>query len=172
MAFDKFRRAQEPADVNLVPVMNLFVVLIPFLLLSAAFYHVSVIPTSLPSQGATSGEAPEPNLKQVTVNLQVELERIVLSVSNADLPPEELEALALEILRLPDAHDVQTLSRALAEVKRRYPESDTIVLLPGDGVVYLDVVLVIDAARELVEKQGEKEKRTPLFPVVVLSKKV
>ena len=94
MAFDKFRQAKEPTDVDLIPVMNLFVVLIPFLLLSAAFFHVGVIPTSLPSQGATTGEAPEPNLKQVTVNLQVEADRLVVSASNEALEPERLDELA------------------------------------------------------------------------------
>ena len=55
MGFDAYRRKRaEPADINLTPVMNLFVVLIPFLLLSAAFFHVSVIPTSLPTQQQAS----------------------------------------------------------------------------------------------------------------------
>jgi len=36
-------------DINLVPIMNLFVVLIPFLLMSAAFFHISVINASVPA---------------------------------------------------------------------------------------------------------------------------
>jgi len=173
VAFDKFRKARASMDVDLIPVMNLFVVLIPFLLLSAAFFHVGVIPTSLPSQGASSGEAAEPNLAQVTVNLQVNTDHITLSVSNDALAQEVLDQLALELPRPGDGSELPQLQAALRQIKLMYAESDTVVLLPGEGVRYKDVVTVLDAARETVEHAGEaNELRTPLFPVVVLSRKV
>ena len=48
--FDRYRRTvEETQDLDLLPVMNLFMVLIPFLLMGAAFFHIGVIPASLPS---------------------------------------------------------------------------------------------------------------------------
>ena len=54
--FEEWRQAkEEDHDLNLIPVMNLFMVLIPFLLMGAAFFHMAVIPTSTPSHLATDG---------------------------------------------------------------------------------------------------------------------
>ena len=44
----QWRKARREAEeVNLLPVMNLMVTLIPFLLLGAAFYKLGNIPTSI-----------------------------------------------------------------------------------------------------------------------------
>jgi len=47
----KRRRSREivAADIEVMPLMNLFIVLIPLLLLSAVFIEVSVIDMALPS---------------------------------------------------------------------------------------------------------------------------
>jgi len=172
VAFDRYRHAREVADVDLIPVMNLFVVMIPFLLLSAAFLHVGVIPTSLPSRGAgTSDVATE--LNKITLNLQINPDGIVLSASNPELDPELLESLATTVPRVNGELDLPTLNTVLAGLKTSYPASDTVILLPATGTPYVDVVRVLDASRERTVDAGEPtERHEPLFPVVVLSKKV
>ena len=168
MGFDKWRSAREEMEVDLIPVMNLFVVLIPFLLLAAAFYHVGVIPTSLPSQtDGTSDIAAD--TRSVTVNLQIEDGRIALSASNAALDEETLAQLSMEIAD----GELDLLRTALYQIKTLYPDSDTVVVLPAAGVSYQEVVAVLDAAREITLDAGTPEERKlPLFPVVVLSRKV
>jgi len=42
-------RNVKDADVNIIPVMNIFLLLIPFLLLTAAFVRLAVVELSLPS---------------------------------------------------------------------------------------------------------------------------
>ncbi len=174
MAFKKFRAAKEPADINLTPVMNLFVVLIPFLLLSAAFYHVGVIPTSLPSQSPGPGDDAEPNLKKVTVNLKIDEQEVSISASNGHLPPETLSEVAMTIPHMSDGKpDLETLGKALYSIKSLYPDSDTVVVLPANGVTYKTVVKVLDTAREPKQEateEGGEDKSIPLFPVAVLSR--
>lgn len=172
MAFDRFHRKKDEMGVDLIPVMNLFVVLIPFLLLSAAFFHVGVIPTSLPSQSDSASDiATSPHA--VTVNLEVELDAIHISASNPSLDEEALAALSMTVPRTGEGYDLEVLTTALAQIKGAYAESDTVIVLPGEGIYYRDVVSVLDAARERVTDPGTpEEKRVPLFPVVVLSKKV
>ncbi len=170
--FSRYRSAREVADVNLIPVMNLFVTLIPFLLLAAAFYHVSVIPTSLPSQTDGSSDIASDEIS-VTVNLLVEKQRIILTASSAVLAEETLSELSLEIKKNgKKGFDLKMLSKALVEIKKRYSKSDTVVVLPADDVPYEDIVRILDTAREYKFKKGKKEMSTPLFPVVVLSRKV
>ena len=42
------REDEGPVDLNMVPIMNLFLAMIPFLLMCAAFFQVSVINSRLP----------------------------------------------------------------------------------------------------------------------------
>lgn len=171
MGFSKFRRARDAAEVDLIPVMNLFVVMIPFLLLSAAFLHVGVIPTTVPTRSEGSSDVAANELA-VTINVVLAAEELRLSASHATLDPEVLAELATTIPRDGEFHDLEAFSQVLAGIKRQYPESDTMILLPDTGVVYKDVVTVLDASRELVIDEGTPtERRVALFPVAVLSKR-
>ncbi len=172
MQFSRFRNAREELEVNLIPVMNLFVTLIPFLLLAAAFYHVGVIPTSLPAQtDGTSDIAAD--ARSLTVNLLIEPEKIQLSVSNSVLDEATLAALSLTLERTDKGFDLILLGEALHQIKLNYDKSDTVIVLPTDNVQYKDVVRILDTAREISINRGTPEEvRIPLFPVVVLSRKV
>lgn len=169
--FSRFQSAREAADVNLIPVMNLFVTLIPFLLLAAAFYHVSVIPTSLPSQTEGVSDTAADDVS-VTVNLLVEKQKIRLTASSATIDENTLSELTLEIRRKNGSFDLDMLTRALVEIKKRYRKSDTVIVLPADDIPYRDIVQILDTSRERRIKQKNREISEPLFPVVVLSKKV
>jgi biopolymer transport protein ExbD len=170
--FNRYRRVRQEIEVNLIPVMNLFVTLIPFLLLAAAFYHVGVIPTSLPSQtDGVSDIAADP--RAVTVNLLIEPERIQLSASSAVLSEETLAALTANLKREAKGFDLEKLGEALHAIKLRFEKSDTVIVMPSDRVEFQDVVRVLDVAREITLHKGTPEEvRIPLFPVVVLSRKV
>ena len=148
--------------------MNLFVVLIPFLLMSAAFFHVAVIPTSLPSHGASEGGEEADDAGRVTVNLYVAEAAISVSATSPSLDEEALEQLSHTILSDGGAYDLDRLGAVLADIKADYDRSDTVVVLPEAEVSYRDVVRVLDAARE-VTRGGST---VPLFPVVVLSRKL
>lgn len=172
MRFARFRRVREEAEVNLIPVMNLFVTLIPFLLLAAAFYHVGVIPASLPSQTDEESDIADDKLS-VTVNLLVESNKIHLTASSSGLDEETLADLSVIIDKTDQGFDLTNLGKALYQIKFKYNESDTVVVLPTDDVPYEDIVRILDVAREFRMNKGtEEEVRIPLFPVVVLSRKV
>jgi biopolymer transport protein ExbD len=42
------RKEMEDGEPNLVPIMNMFLVIIPFLLMSASFYQIKAVNTSIP----------------------------------------------------------------------------------------------------------------------------
>ncbi len=170
MSFEAYRRKRaNAADIDLTPVMNLFVVLIPFLLLSAAFFHVGVIPTSLPTQQQGSSDVSQ-QLDTVTIQVEVTPDALHVSATNPGLSEKVLEELGAKFVRSEDgAFAEDDMSALLTAIKRRYPASDTVIVLPAPGVVYRDVVRVLDVAREYEREDGEK---VPLFPVVVMSRKV
>ena len=63
----KNRRSDEEPDVNMIPIMNIFLVIIPFLLTSVSFFHIKAISTSVPVL-ADSGPTTE---KQQEIKLTV-----------------------------------------------------------------------------------------------------
>lgn len=79
------REQDESQEVNLVPIMNLVLILIPLLLLSIVFLEVAVIEVQMtqPTMQRT-GEPPEP---QERLRLYVTLEGFSISRGHYALPP-------------------------------------------------------------------------------------
>lgn len=171
--FDRFKaQAKSAQELNLIPIMNLMMVLIPFLLLGAAFFHIGVIPTSLPTHTPASPGEPPDNRTVITLNMQIEPDKILVTGSAAGLTEEETEALSAEFGRRPGGgYDVQALQRHIERIKDQYPKSDTVVIVPDDRVKYKDLVEVLDYTREkIIPVEGKDPIRKPLFAVTVFSK--
>ncbi len=167
--FSTFRKAREaPKELNVLPVMNLMVTLIPFLLLGASFYKIAVIPATIPSHD-TSAEADlkPPSDEIITLNLILEVEQIRLSASSATVAPEVLDTFK-SVVPLAGGLDAAQLTEAVFRFKRAYPKSDTVLLLPAPQIPYQLVVAVIDATHE----RSNKGKKRALFPVVVFSERI
>jgi biopolymer transport protein ExbD len=173
--FEDWRSArQEVQELDLIPVMNLFMVLIPFLLMGAAFFHVSVIPTSTPSHTPGESDVPE-TPTTVSASLVIKPDRLTLNFSSTSLSDEELSDLAAEWPVSADGEmPVDELQDYLKSIKRRYPESTTLVVLPDGDLEYQNLVEVLDKTREFpagTDDAGE-EIHKELFPVTVFSKLV
>lgn len=172
MRFSRFNRAKEQIELNLIPVLNLFVVLIPFLLLAAAVYHVRVIPTVAPFATNEPSEA-ESEVRAVTLSLSIAPDRLELRVSNSQEKKKALAKLGVVLEKKDGKFDLEALSEALYQIKLRYEQSDTIVVMPHDETAYRDVVEILDTAREITVEPGtQEEARIPLFPVVVMLRNV
>ncbi len=155
-------------ELNLLPVMNLFVVLIPFLLAAAAFYHVSVVPTSTP-QHTPGDSSQEADLDAVTVTVTVETERFVVTAANSSIAFDELDALGFEVPKGAEGYDVAELQAQLKALKAKFPKSTTAIVVPHDALDYQTLIGVLDGLRELPTGPNTSE---PLFPVTVFSQLV
>ena len=171
--FEEWREAsQETQELNVIPVMNLFMVLIPFLLMGAAFLHVSVIPTSTPSH-EPGAPAPEDPPTRVTANLAIEPDTIALTFSGAGVDEDAASKLSAQwALNDDGSYPAEKVKRHLREVKKQYPKSNTVVVLPHDDLGYQKLVSILDKTREY--KSGTKAdgdtKYEELFPVTVFSR--
>lgn len=162
---------EEDANINLIPIMNLFTALIPFLLLSAAFMHLSILKVTVPvvSQSDETDVARE--FDKVTLTLRVHAGSYEVAAASDALSVGELNALSVRIPRS-GADDKATL-RVLAEraftIKSKYPQSDTVMIVPDDDIPYADIVVVTDALRESQRQVQGLPVQVSLFPRVVLS---
>ncbi len=162
------RRAmsEEDVDIDMVPVMNMFLVLIPFLLMSASFLHLKAINTSVPVQAETTPVVQEKKQDiKVTVVVELQEEGIKISALADDLEPAELRRLSADIKKTQEQkYAYDQLVGHLEQIKSRYPASDTILVIPVESVLYDAIIETMDAARF--------SRNQYLFPNVVLTGKV
>ncbi len=159
----------EDTNVNLVPIMNLFVALIPFLLMSAAFFNISVINASVPALGQGKSELGRTEDK-VTIMAQIMPEGFKISATSDSLSRVKLDELRAEIPRNEKKLNFKDFSEYLMGCKQQYPKSDTVILIPDASIQYQDVIYTMDAAREIEEDQKDGKKVSyELFPTIVIS---
>ena len=124
-------------DLEIMPLMNLFVALIPMLLISAVFLNVTVIDMKAPpdaSDAASDGGKKENLALAVTIkdgHFVVEGRRIDKRV----------------IARADDDADLQ-LAGALTEVVARFPDNESIMIISQPHTKYTDIITVMDISRE------------------------
>jgi biopolymer transport protein ExbD len=167
------RRAKKEveSDLNLLPIMNLFVALVPFLLVGTAFFHMQVINVSVPtnSNEPASTKIVRKSSKNAEVVMTVQITKKGFKVFGIceDLPTKEVESFTKTFGRK-RKFNFEGLSRFLANIKRKYKKSNTVIVVPDKNIPYWAVIRTIDAARKL--KLNEKD--IFMFTNVVVSSKV
>jgi biopolymer transport protein ExbD len=156
-------KSEEDTELNMVPIMNMFMVLIPFLLMSASFYQIKAINTSIPVHADTHTDDVS-NKKMEKITVVLELKEKEMRISGLSETPNDLllSELEMAISRQPDSKaSMDELVDFLKTLKSRYPASDTLILIPDEEVLYDEIVQTMDSARN-----SETE---VLFPNIVLS---
>jgi len=161
-------RRPKVEDLNLIPLMNLFVTMIPLLLLTAAFYHIGMVSVSVPTQSEEESDVAA-GKAAVTMNIQMTGKGYTLTASSGTIGEVELKSLDALIPKKSGKYDLEKLSKYLEKIKRRYEQSDTIMVIPGKKVKYQDMIETMDAARQMEATVGGKKRKIPLFPVVVVT---
>lgn len=172
MALGRRNRVEtdDNTEIEMVPIMNMFLVLIPFLLLSASFFHIKAINTSVPVLSApASGEVDDSKPKKsdikVTVIVELKEKYINISAMSDELKYKELMRLGSRLkFKKEDGYPMDALAEHMKYVKGIYPKSDTVILVPTDDVEYGTIIQTMDNIRSFESIE--------LFPNVVLSAKV
>jgi len=143
-------------DINIVPMLDVMVILIFFLIFTAVFSKMNILELNLPVDGG-----PPPELPAV-----LELEVIVRQglIEVADRSTGLLQSL-------PDkagAADFEGLSNYLRRVKIRFPEKkDATVLLEPD-IPYDTMVQTMDTMKSFDTKLDGQPVRGELFPQIAV----
>ncbi len=163
-------RGDLDVEIDMVPVMNMFLVLIPFLLMSSGFLHLKAINTSVPVKSETENVLQNLNEKpdiKVTAILELGVDRVkIYGVSN-ELTEKQLDKFDARV-KLgktgKSTDEMIQLSQKIQVLLEAYPKSDTVIIVPAPDVVYDSIVMAMDASRSF---KGKK-----LFPNVVISNSV
>ncbi|NNF15443.1 MAG: biopolymer transporter ExbD [Gammaproteobacteria bacterium] len=148
------RRQHDAAELNITAFMNLMVILVPFLLITAVFSRLTILELSLPAPGDETATSPQQSLQ-----LEVIIRARQLEV--ADTQTGLLKVIpALEGTKRPD---LVTLSAYLQQVKAEFPQTSNIVLLLEPDTDYNTLVQIMDTVRAFTP-EVKNASVTELFP--------
>ena len=147
------RRIIEAAELNITAFMNLMVILVPFLLITAVFSRLAILELNLP---ASSTEPADP--QELTFQLEV-----IVRADKIEVGDRNVGALGV-YPNTQSGYDYESLSTKLTEIKDRYPQKTDASILLESEIPYDTLVQVMDRVRvaELVEDDGIRRK--DLFP--------
>ncbi len=170
----KKKREVVEQPLDLVPIMNLVTILIPFLLMSAQFVTIAVIDSTLPA--ISSEPAPPDATEEEKLTLSVAVTGEGFGILGADkvlVKDDPVNGPAIPCrdpnCPRPDSYDYRELTKRLALVKDSYPDEANVILVPEGSIPYEVIVYTMDAAREDVEDKDADSKPRELFPFVVLA---
>ena len=171
----KKNREEEFEDLNLIPIMNLVLILIPLLLLSIVFLEISVVNVTMPqnSLGAPSNTDEEPPKR---LRLMVTKEGFWMIEGEIPMPPIDgcsgavticlKEGVAAEGSPL-DKYNWLQLYNKLLELKNKPGWEDhlQVELVAGADVTFDVLVKAMDVARHQMRPEEEEgaEKGQPLL---------
>jgi biopolymer transport protein ExbD len=144
---------QETGQLDVTTFMNLMVVLIPFLLISAVFSRVTIIELSVPTSAGGS-ESNKPNFSIEVIVRKTGLEIANGSYVEAAIPKKD------------DRYDMEMLSEMLMRLKAQYPDKEDATILLEPEIAYDYLIQIMDAVRgaEVREDGSEEVQRMLLFP--------
>jgi biopolymer transport protein ExbD len=128
------RRERKPAELLLVPMIDIFTVLVAFLLMTAVFSRIAIMEIDLPSSVA----APKPEEPKFRLEVIVRQDGFELS--------DGKEAIGT-IPKVSGAYDLSALTEQVLAVKREHPASEDASVLSEPKVPYDELVQVMDAVR-------------------------
>jgi biopolymer transport protein ExbD len=140
-------------ELNLVPMIDIFTVLVTFLLMTAVFYRTVILELNLPS--AQNEVTPPPSLQ-----LEIVVRKAKMQVADRG------SGLLSEFPNRAEGYDLVALSEYLKRVKDKFPEKlDATILLEPD-ISYDTLVQVMDTVRVVEQVQGERTVQAELFPEI------
>lgn len=147
------RRMQETHELDVTTFLNLMVVLIPFLLISAVFSRVTIMELSVPTTAGGSASN-KPNF-----TIEVIVRKSGLEIANGS-------SVEAAIPKKEDQYDMAMLSEMLMRLKARYPEKEDATVLMEPEIAYDYLIQIMDAVRSTeVKADGSEEVvKMVLFP--------
>jgi biopolymer transport protein ExbD len=153
MRLGRKKHIQETVELNITAFMNLMVILVPFLLITAVFSRITVLELNLPELNSKTQ-------KQEKIKLQLEL---VIRENSFDIQDNNL-GLIKSFKRSADKTNWKSFTDLLVEIKVRFPEEKNITLLLERKIDYKTLIKVMDRVRSADVVQVFEVQTVELFP--------
>ena len=148
------RRQRRPSELQLVSMIDIFTVLVTFLLMTAIFSRTVVLDLKLPANNASFPELPK------GLNLEVIVREATLTIADRGTGP-------LRVLpNTAKGYDLDGLTEFLKFVKSRYPDKTEASILLEPQTLYDTLIQVMDRTRVVEVNAGLSTVQAELFPDV------
>ncbi len=128
------RREKEALEPDMTTFLNLMVVLVPFLLITAVFSRITIVELSLPTSAGGSAA------REASFRVEVIVRDRGLEVSNG-------RAVIATLPKVNDEYDLARLSELVIELKRDHPDLDDASVLLEPDIEYDHLIQVMDVVR-------------------------
>jgi len=155
------RRKTEPLEtdimelLNLTPMMDVFTVLVVFLLITAVFTSITIMDLSVPTSAGASVSS-KPNFA-----IEVIVRKSGLEIANG-------RSVEAAIPKIDDKYDLKKLSEMLLRLKAQYPDKEDATVLMEPKVEYDNLIQVMDTVRgaHTQAEGGAGVENIALFPKI------
>ena len=130
------RRVSTTYEIDVTTFLNLMVVLVPFLLITAVFSRLTIVELNLPS--AAGG----PTNNQDNFRVEVIVREAGMEISNGS-------ATIASIPKKDEEYDLESLSELIVELKRDYPDEEEASVLMEPRIPYDYLIQVMDVVRSI-----------------------
>ncbi len=158
-------------ELNMLPVMNLMVVLIPLLLSASEFVKLGVISLDLPTGTEGGGETTPPDETKRTLDMIVLITKDGFAIDKTGTFVKGLDGSNLAVSKKDGAYDYAGLSARLRQIKDEaeaenvYSDLDQARVTADADTQYDTVISTMDAIRVMQDAEG---RFVPIFPRVSL----
>ena len=142
-----YKRRKQPAyEIDVTTFLNLMVVLIPFLLITAVFSQLTIVELNLPSSASgpasdQEGFTPEIIVREAGIEI-TNGKQIIATIPNIQIPNETTFINE-------DNFDLETLSDYMVELKRTYPQQEAASVLMEAQIPYDYLIQVMDIVKRV-----------------------
>ena len=146
------RRQKEAPDLDMTTFMNLMVVLVPFLLITAVFSQITIAELDLPSANSAAPAGPA--------------FRVEVVVREAGIEIMDGSEVIAAIPKVGDSYDLPKLSGYLVAIKNEHPEKEDASVLLEPDIAYDHLIQVMDVVRSVEKQDGGQTTRADLFKAI------
>ena len=151
----KRRTKGDAHEIDVTTFLNLMVVLVPFLLITAVFSRLTIVELNLPSSAGGPSNNEEPFRIEFVVREEV------MEITNGTARIESIP-------KKDEEYDFQTLSDFMIELKREYPDHDAASVLMEAQIPYDYLIQVMDTVRSVELPVQEPVEGEPEFELYAL----
>lgn len=149
------RHLKEDEEMNITAFMNLMVILVPFLLITAVFSKMAILELNIPKGNASAGN------KKPELQLQVVVRSNVIDVQDGTV------GLIKRFAVNDDQIKWQSMSDLLVQLKNKFPKKENVTILLEPDVPYQLMVKVMDRVRVAnIIMPGMTVETIDLFPSI------
>ena len=146
------RSLKEAPDLDMTTFLNLMVVLVPFLLITAVFSRITIVELNLPNSAGSAADA-KPN------------SRVEVIVRDEGLELANGRSVIARIPKVDGAYDLASLTEHVMSLKRSHPDHNDASVLLEPQIEYDHLIQVMDRVRtaELPGEGDGEMQRVALF---------